>query len=56
MGTTQAHEKPHLLIGDMPAAKELVLSKEKPIPYQPPLPPNEALSGVLILIVAGFSS
>jgi hypothetical protein len=25
----------------------LVLSKEKPIiPYQPPLPPNEALSGV----------
>ena len=27
-------------------AKELVLSKEKPIPYQPPLPPNEALSGV----------
>lgn len=27
-------------------AKELVLSKEKPIPYQPPLPPNEAPSGV----------
>jgi hypothetical protein len=24
-------------------AKELVLSKEKPILYQPPLPPNEAL-------------
>jgi hypothetical protein len=24
----------------------LVLSKEKPIPYQPPLPPNEVLSGV----------
>jgi hypothetical protein len=24
----------------------LVLSKEKPIPYQPPLPPNEAPSGV----------
>src|ERR1700677_773402 len=27
-------------------AKELVLSKEKPIPYQPPLPPNEAPSGI----------
>src|ERR1700738_51053 len=27
-------------------AKELVLSKEKPIPYQPPLPPNEVLSAV----------
>jgi hypothetical protein len=24
----------------------LVLSKEKPIPYQPPLPPNEAPSGI----------
>ena len=24
----------------------MVLSKEKPIPYQPPLPPNEAPSGV----------
>src|ERR1700677_744045 len=27
-------------------AKELVLSKEKPISYQPPLPPNEAPSGI----------
>src|ERR1700679_1825804 len=27
-------------------AKELALSREKPIPYQPPLPPNEAPSGI----------
>src|SRR3954454_1477087 len=27
-------------------AKERVLSKEKPTPYQPPLPANEAPSGV----------
>ncbi|MAH70799.1 MULTISPECIES: hypothetical protein [unclassified Afipia] len=46
MVAMQAHEKPHLLIGDMPAAKELVPSKEKTILYQPPLPPNEAPSGV----------